>query len=103
MLLIFSSTFESGEFSLRIVSAPCSEGPFVVVPSMRPPFALPVPDLPTVADAPRADDPVELAVPSVLVPGAVGNFEEFLAPLGSSPELLRPVFAGPGGMPLMDC
>jgi hypothetical protein len=46
-------------------------------------------------------DPDELAVPKVLVPGAVGTFAELPAPLGSLPKLLRPAaLAGPDGTPL---
>lgn len=36
MLLILRSTLEFCEFSERIWSSPCIEGPGVVVPSMRP-------------------------------------------------------------------
>jgi len=68
-----------------------------------------VPALPTVVVEPAdvlpgvlAGGPEELAVPSVLVPGAVGIFAELLAPLGSFPELLKPpVLAGPLGIPLI--
>jgi hypothetical protein len=51
-----------------------------------------------------ADDPDELAVPALLVPGGGGEtfFAELPAPLGSLPELLRPpTLAGPDGTPLM--
>src|SRR3954470_15935428 len=73
---------------------------------MRPPR---LPALPVVterlapgADAPVADEPVEFAVPNLLVPGASGTFAEFPAPLGSLPELFRPpTLAGPDGTPLM--
>jgi hypothetical protein len=48
-----------------------------------------------------ADDPEELAVPKLLVPGGVATFAELPAPLGSLPELLRPpALAGPDGTPL---
>jgi hypothetical protein len=50
-----------------------------------------------------AGAPDELAVPSELVPGAVGIFDEFPAPLGSFAELLRPpTLAGPLGTPLIE-
>jgi hypothetical protein len=46
-------------------------------------------------------DPVEFAVPKVLVPGVVAAFWALPAPLGSLTELLRPpTFAGPLGTPL---
>jgi hypothetical protein len=50
-----------------------------------------------------ADDPDELAVPALLVPGGgEAVFAELPAPLGSLPELLRPpTLAGPDGTPLM--
>jgi hypothetical protein len=45
--------------------------------------------------------PDELAVPALLVPGGVGSFDEFPAPLGSLPELFSPpALAGPDGTPL---
>src|ERR1043166_2061965 len=98
MLFIFASTFE---FSFLISRSPGIEGPWVTVPSMRPlrPVALPV-----VIErfAPLAGEPVELAVPSLLVPGACGTLAEFPAPLGSLSELFRPpTLAGPDGTPLM--
>src|ERR1051325_8435687 len=83
MLFIFASTLE---FSFLISMSPGIEGPGVTVPSMRP--LLPV-ALPVVFErwAPVAAEPVELAVPSRLVPGASGTFAEFPAPLGSLSEL----------------
>ena len=46
-------------------------------------------------------EPDEFAVPRALVPGAVGVFVEFPAPLGSLAELFSPpTFAGPLGTPL---
>jgi hypothetical protein len=46
-------------------------------------------------------EPDELAVPAELVPGAVGTFEAFPAPLGSLSELFSPpALAGPLGTPL---
>jgi len=49
-----------------------------------------------------ADDPDELAVPALLVPGGgAAIFAALPAPLGSLPELLRPpALAGPDGTPL---
>ena len=62
----------------------------------------PVADAPVVADDPPVEeDPEELAVPALLVPGGVATFAELPAPLGSLPELLRPpTLAGPDGTPL---
>jgi hypothetical protein len=103
MLFIFASTFGS---SARISASPGIEGPGVTVPSMRPPVPTPAALLfaiPVVVDpvVPPLVDPDELAVPKVLVPGAVGTFAELPAPLGSLPELLRPAaLAGPDGTPL---
>src|SRR5258707_10976569 len=50
-----------------------------------------------------ADDPDELAVPALLVPGGgEAVLAEAPAPLGSLPELLRPpTLAGPDGTPLV--
>jgi hypothetical protein len=54
------------------------------------------------ADPVVTDDPDELAVPALLVPGGgEASFAELPAPLGSLPELLRPPApAGPDGTPL---
>lgn len=83
--------------SLSVATSPLSCGPVAAVP--------PVVDLaePVVIDEPVvAEDPDELAVPALLVPGGGGaTFAEFPAPLGSLPELLRPpTLAGPDGTPL---
>ena len=92
MLFIFASTLE---FSAFMSTSPGIEGPGVTVPSIRLP-PIPVVDPPT-----ALGDPVELAVPNVLVPGGVGTFCALPAPLGSFAELLRPpAFAGPLGTPL---
>jgi hypothetical protein len=84
--------------SASIAASPLVDGPVTETP--------PVFDLaePVVADDPLpADDPDELAVPALLVPGGGGEatFAELPAPLGSLPELLRPpTLAGPDGTPL---
>jgi hypothetical protein len=86
-------------FSASIAASVLVDGPVIDVP---PAFdrAEPV----VVADDPVvAGDPDELAVPTLLVPGAGGEatFAELPAPLGSLPELLRPpTLAGPDGTPL---
>lgn len=52
-------------------------------------------------DRVAGDDPDELAVPALLVPGGKAVLAELPAPLGSLPELLRPpTLAGPDGTPL---
>ena len=95
MLFIFASTFGS---SARISASPGMDGPGVTVPSIRWPDA-PLRAIPVVDAFPG--DPVEFAVPKVLVPGAVGILTELPVPLGSLPELLMPpAFAGPFGTPL---
>ena len=49
----------------------------------------------------RPVEPDEFAVPKAFVPGAVGDFVELPAPLGSLAELFSPpAFAGPLGTPL---
>jgi hypothetical protein len=105
MVFILAFTFGS---SARISASPGIDGPGVTVPSIRPPVPTSglVPAVPVVLDplappAPVPGDPDGFAVPKVLVPGAVGTFAEFPAPLGSLPELLSPpAFAGPLGTPL---
>jgi hypothetical protein len=95
MLLIFASTLGSSAF---ISASPGIEGPGLAVPSIRCPDVL-SPAIPVVDPLPV--DPVEFAVPKLLVPGAVGAFTALPAPLGSLAELLRPpAFAGPLGTPL---
>ena len=89
MLFIFASSFGS---SARISASPGIDGPGVTVPSMRLPRALPVVD-----PARPAPDPVEVAVPAVLVPGGAGVIAALPAPL-RSPELFV-VFAGAVGAP----
>jgi hypothetical protein len=57
---------------------------------------------PVVIDDVVTEDPDELAVPALLVPGGGGEASsvELPTPLGSSPELLRPpALAGPDGTP----
>lgn len=93
MLLILRSTALSWAST---TASPLSDGPVAAVP--------PAPDLPepVVADDPLVEeDPEELAVPALLVPGGVAAFAELPTPLGSLPELLRPpALAGPDGTPL---
>jgi hypothetical protein len=85
-------------FSASTAASPLCEGPVAAVP----PGAAPAE--PVVIDDPlAADDPEELAVPALLVPGGggVATLAELPAPLGSLPELFRPpALAGPDGTPL---
>jgi hypothetical protein len=92
-------------FSLRLIwlsSASIAASPLVCGPvaDAPPDLAEPV----VVDDDPVVEDePVELAVPALLVPGGGGEatLAELPAPLGSLPELLRPpALAGPDGTPL---
>ena len=117
MLFTFASTLA---FSDLIAASPGISGPGFVTPSTRPPTRAPVrpvanplepaaptvPRLPVLADPaevePTAGAPDELAVPTALVPGAVGTLLAFPAPLGSFTELFNPpALAGPLGTPLM--
>src|SRR3954453_5932685 len=91
MLLIFASTFGS---SARISASPGIDGPGVTVPSMRLPRAPPVVD-----PARPAVEPVEVAVPAVLVPGGAGVAAGLPAP-PRSPEIFV-AFVGPVGAPLI--
>jgi hypothetical protein len=80
--------------SLSISASPLVCGPVAAVP--------PTPAL-FPAEPVVMEDPDELAVPALLVPGGGGaaSFAELPAPLGSLPELLRPAaLAGPDGTPL---
>ena len=95
MPLILRSTAFS---SASTAASPVVFGP---VAAMPPGAGLAAPDV--VDDRVPADEPDELAVPALLVPGAGGAaiFAELPAPLGSLPELLRPpTLAGPDGTPL---
>jgi hypothetical protein len=97
MLFIFASTLGS---SALISASPGIEGPGLTVPSIRLPD-VPVPAIPVVDPPAAPGDPVEFAVPKVLVPGGVGVFTALPAPLGSFAELLSPpTFAGPLGTPV---
>jgi hypothetical protein len=100
MLLIFLSTALS---SAAIAASPDVAGPVTSTPPglARPTVVVePADALPVVLAL--AGAPEELAVPRELVPGAVGSFAEFPAPLGSFRELLRPpALAGPFGTPLI--
>jgi hypothetical protein len=100
---------EHGRFSIETtvkLSSPGIAGPFVTVPSIRPPP--PAPAAPTVpmepwppfTTLPFAGAPEAFAVPDALVPGALGVLDELPAPAGSLPALFRPAgFAGPDGTP----
>lgn len=80
--------------SAAIAASPFVFGPVTVVPpgaARAEPVVTP------------PDEPDELAVPALLVPGGDGeaSFAELPAPLGSLPELLSPpTLAGPDGTPL---
>jgi hypothetical protein len=85
-------------FSASTATSPLCCGPVAAVPPGVAP-AEPV----VVVDPVVADDPEELAVPALLVPGGGGEatLAAFPAPLGSLPELFRPpTLAGPDGTPL---
>jgi hypothetical protein len=80
-------------FSLRLIclssasmaASPLVCGPITVVPAgadLAEPVVTPAPEF--------AAAPDELAVPALLVPGAVASFDELPTPLGSLPELFRP-------------
>ena len=82
-------------FSCSIAASPLVCGPVASVP----PTPAGLPAEPVVME----DDPDELAVPALLVPGGGGDatLAELPAPLGSLPELLSPpTLAGPDGTPL---
>jgi hypothetical protein len=91
-------------FSAAIAASPLCDGPVASIPPGADRAEPVVTPAPLAADAPLvADDPDELAVPALLVPGEGGDasFDELPAPLGSLPELLRPpALAGPDGTPL---
>src|ERR1700761_6792427 len=99
MLFTFASTFGS---SALISASPGIDGPGVTVPSIRPPLrAWALPFAVAVVTPAALGDPVEFAVPAVLVPGGALVFAALPEPLGSLPELLSPpTFAGPFGVPL---
>jgi hypothetical protein len=95
--------------SITLFSALIAASPDTASPEVDGPVTSPEPARPTVAVEPDEalpvvdGDPEELAVPTELVPGAVGIFAEFPAPLGSFAELLRPpTLAGPLGTPLTE-
>jgi hypothetical protein len=82
-------------FSCSIAASPLVCGSVASVP----PTPARLPAEPVVVE----DDPDELAVPALLVPGGGGDatLAELPAPLGSLPELLSPpALAGPDGTPL---
>jgi hypothetical protein len=104
MPLIFLSTFEFWSSSALITLSPGMCGPWVTVPSMRPPTAPPagLPAVPTVPRGPSPPlapdgDPDEFAVPAPFMPGVLLSVLVPLpAPLGSFPELFSPpTFPGP--------
>jgi hypothetical protein len=70
MLLIFASTLGSSAF---ISASPGIDGPGVAVPSIRWPD-VPLRAIPVVDPLAAPGDPVEFAVPKLLVPGAVAAF-----------------------------
>src|ERR1700733_5764146 len=83
--------------SLSSATSPLVCGPVAAVP----PVPALLPAEPVVIDEP-ADDPDELAVPALLVPGdgSETTLPELPAPLGSLPELFRPpAWAGPEAPP----
>jgi hypothetical protein len=82
-------------FSCSIAASPLVCGSVASVP----PTPARLPAEPVVME----DDPDELEVPALLVPGGGGDatLAELPAPLGSLPALLSPpALAGPDGMPL---
>jgi hypothetical protein len=91
MLLILRSTARS---CASTAASPVLDGPVIEVPPTGRDDELP-------DTAPVVTEPVELAVPALLVPGGDAVFEALPAPLGSLSELLRPpALAGPEGTPL---
>lgn len=91
MLLILRST---ARFCASTAAFPVLDGLVVEVPPTRRADELP-------ETAPVVTEPVEFAVPALLVPGGDTVFEALPAPLGSLSELLRPpTLAGPEGTPL---
>jgi hypothetical protein len=83
-----------------MATSPLVFGPVAAVPPT--PARLPAEPV-VIDDPPLTDEPEELAVPALLVPGDGGTatLAELPAPLGSLPELLRPpTLAGPDGTPL---
>jgi hypothetical protein len=91
MLLILRSTARS---CASTAASPVRDGPVTDVPPTGRADELP-------ETAPVVTEPVEFAVPALLVPGGEAVFEALPAPLGSLSELLRPpALAGPEGTPL---
>src|SRR5450759_1535666 len=92
-------------FSLRSIALSSSSiaiSPLVCRPvaAVPPPAAL-LPAEPVVIDDPAADDPDELAVPALLVPGGgcETTFPELPAPLGSLPVPADGPLAAPPALP----
>src|SRR3979411_2141484 len=93
MLLILRSTALS---CASTAASPVVDGPVTDVPSA--PGR--VDATREVDPAPVEGEPVELAVPALLVPGGETVFEALPAPLGSLSELFRqPALGGPEGPP----
>jgi hypothetical protein len=96
--MLFSLRLTAWFSALIAASVLVVDGPVAAVP----PGAAPAD--PVVTPAPEFNaEPLEFAVPALLVPGCgcETTFEELPAPLGSLPELLRPpTLAGPDGTPL---
>src|SRR3954469_18351675 len=92
MLLILRSTARS---CASTAASPVLDGPVTPMPPTGRVEALP-------EARPVVIEPVEFAVPALLVPGGVTVFEALPTPLGSFSALLRPpTMAGPDGTPLM--
>lgn len=91
MLLILRSTARSWAST---ATSPVLDGPVTEVPPTGREDELR-------ETAPVVTEPVELAVPALLVPGGEAILAALPAPLGSLSELLRPpALAGPEGTPL---
>jgi hypothetical protein len=94
--MLFSLRLMAWSSELIAASVLVVDGPVAAVP----PRADPADPVVTPAAEFNAE-PVEFAVPALLVPGGETTFDELPAPLGSLPELLGPpALAGPDGTPL---
>jgi hypothetical protein len=98
LLILRSSALPSASTTASVSASLDVFGPVAAVPPAAPVEVEPVV---TPAALFAAGLPEELAVPALLVPGAVGIFAGLPTPAGSLPELLRPpALAGPAGTPL---